>query len=61
MIIHKPDNLRLPHEGLEYLHKSKEPETLAECLDLFCWYCIHCGNYVFFQNCEHYKKLRAKV
>ena len=41
MIIHKPENERLPHEELEYQHKSKEPETIQECALLFCWECVH--------------------
>lgn len=59
MIIHNPDSKRLPHEGLEYYHKSKEPETIQECSDLFCWYCIHYNTLVP-TTCRIRQKLREK-
>ncbi len=58
MIIHKPENKRMPHEGLEYQHKSKEPETIQECTALFCWECVHYDDGVGL-NCPTRLKLRA--
>jgi len=60
MIIHKLDNQKLPHEGLEYFHKSREPETYTECLELFCWLCVFDKSYMFFQQCKHYQFLKEK-
>lgn len=61
MIIHKPDNAKLPHEGLEYYRHSKEPETIQECAKLFCWYCIHDTRFVSgdFGNCKNRNKLKG--
>ena len=40
MIIHKKPEDKLPHEGLEYFFKSKEPESRADCVGMWCWECI---------------------
>jgi hypothetical protein len=40
MIVHKHAKDMQPHEGLEYFHKSKEPESVHDCVFMWCWECI---------------------
>lgn len=60
MIIHKGEDERLPHEGIEYYHKSKEPETIQECAMLFCWMCVHTLPLISPPDCEVRKQLYVR-
>ena len=59
MIIHKSIEDKQPHEGLEYHHKSKEPETFSECNDLWCWECVF-DNVLAPINCKKRIGLKGK-
>ncbi len=60
MIIHKPIEKKQPHEGIEYFHKSKEPETIQECSLLHCWHCVH-NSFLGIDACKHRQKLRKEM
>ena len=59
MIIHKKQEDKKPHEGLEYRRKSKEPENYTDCVNLWCWECIFDSFNTPF-DCKKKNELKAR-